>query len=71
MQDEMDSLHENHMYELTELSKGKKTLQNKWVYKLKPGDARKQPRFKARIVEGIPTKKGVDFDEILAIINQA
>ena len=33
MQDEMDSLHENHTYELVELPKGKRALQNKWVYK--------------------------------------
>ena len=31
MQDEMDSLHENHTYELMELPKGKRTLRNKWV----------------------------------------
>ena len=34
MQDEMDSLHENHTYELVELPKGKRALRNKWVYKL-------------------------------------
>ena len=38
MQEEMESLHENHTYELTEFPKGKKVLMNKWVYKLKPGD---------------------------------
>ena len=31
MQKEMDSLHENHTYELTELPKGKKALWNEWV----------------------------------------
>ena len=46
----MDSLHENHTYELVELPKGKRTLQNKWVYKLKPGDAGNPPRYKAKIV---------------------
>ena len=50
MQDEMDSLHENHTYELTELPKGKRELRNKWVYKLKPGDAKNPPRYKALIV---------------------
>ena len=47
MQDEMDSLHENHIYELVELPKGKRALRNKWVYKLKPGDGRNTPRYKA------------------------
>ena len=67
IQDETDSLPENHIYELTELPKGKKALQNKWVYKLKPGDGGNPPRYKARIVvKGFQQKKGVDFDEIFA-----
>ena len=67
MQEEMESLHENHTYELTELPKGKKALRNKWVYKLKPGDGGNPPRYKARIVvKGFQQKKGVDFDEIFA-----
>ena len=65
MQDEMDSLHENHTYERTELPKGKHALRNKWVYKLKLGDGENPPRFKARIaVKGFQKTKGVDFDEI-------
>ena len=67
MQDEIDSLHENHTYELVELSKGKRALLNKWVYKLKPGDGGNPPRYKSRIVvKGFQQKKGVDFDEIFA-----
>ena len=31
MQDEIDSLHENHTYELVELPKGKRAVRNKWV----------------------------------------
>ena len=38
MQDEMDSLNENHTYELVKLTKGKKSLKNKWVYELKHGE---------------------------------
>ena len=67
MQDEMDSLHENHTYELTGLPKGKRVLRNKWVYKLKPRDTGNPPRYKARIVvKGFQHKKGLDFDEIFA-----
>ena len=67
MQDQMDSLHENHTYELVELPKGKRELRNKWVYKLKLGDAGNPPRYKAKIVvKGFEQKKGVDFDEIFA-----
>ena len=64
MQDKMDSLHENHTHELTELPKGKRALRNKWVYKLKPGDAGNPPRYKARIVvKGfqVPTEERSGF----------
>ena len=67
----MDSLHENHTYELVELAKGKRALRNKWVYKLKPGDAGNPTRYKARIVvKGFQQKKGVDFDEIFSPVVQ-
>ena len=69
MQDEMDSLHENHTHELPELSKGKRALRNKWVYKLKRGDDGNAPRYKAGImVKGFQQKKGVNVDEILALV---
>ena len=69
MQDERDSLHENHTYKLTELPKLKRSLQNKWLYKLKLGDGGNPPRYKARIVvKGFQQKKGVDFDEIFASV---
>ena len=35
MQDEMKFLHENHTYELIKLSKGIRSLKNKWVFKVK------------------------------------
>ena len=50
MQDEMNSLHENHTYELMELPEGKKALRNKWVYKLKTREDASTPRYKALIV---------------------
>ena len=43
-------MHENHAYELTELPKGKRALQNKWVYMVKSGDGGNPQRYKARIV---------------------
>ena len=67
MHDEMDSLHENHTYELTELPKGKRVLRNKWVYKLKPGDAENPRRYKYHIVvNGFEQEKELKFDEIFA-----
>ncbi|GKV35980.1 hypothetical protein SLEP1_g44167 [Rubroshorea leprosula] len=49
MQEEMNSLHKNNTYELVELSKGRKTLKNKWVFKLKK-DGDKIVRYKAWLV---------------------
>ena len=67
MQDDMDSLHENYTYDLVELLKGKRALRNKWVYKVKIGEADNTPRYKARIVvKGFQQKKGINFDEIFA-----
>mgnify|MGYP000426822272 FL=1 len=44
---EMESLHENYTYDLVELSKGKRALRNKWVFKLKNGEDGSSPRYKA------------------------
>ena len=59
MESEMDSLIKNDTYELVQLSKGKRTLKNKWGYKLKRDNVTK---YKALlVVEGFGQKKGVDF----------
>ncbi|RVW11901.1 Retrovirus-related Pol polyprotein from transposon TNT 1-94 [Vitis vinifera] len=69
MQDEMESLHENHSFELVKLPKGKKTLKNRWVYRVKQEEHTSQPRYKARlVVKGFNQKKGIDFDEIFSPI---
>jgi hypothetical protein len=38
MKEEMDSLENNQTWDLVQLPAGKRTLQNKWVYKLKEED---------------------------------
>jgi len=50
MQEEMDSLHKNHTYELVKFPKGKKALKNKWVYRIKQEEHTPHPRYKARLV---------------------
>ena len=53
----MNSLWKNDTYELTELPKGRKTLKNKWVFKLK-NDDEKLLKYKARlVVKGFSQKK--------------
>ena len=61
MQEEMDSLHKNHTWELTPLPKGKKALHKKWVYRIKQEhDGSK--RYKARlVVKGFQQREGVDY----------
>ena len=50
MEEEMKSLHDNHTCDLVKLPKGKRTLKNKWVYKLKIEKQNSQSRYKARLV---------------------
>ena len=69
MQEEMNSLHENHTYKLIELPRGKKALRNKWAYKLKSGESENPLGYEAQIVvKGFQQKKGVEFDEIFASV---
>ena len=49
MKNEMNSLLGNQMWELAELPKGKKALQNKWVYRIKKVNAGCK-RYRARLV---------------------
>ncbi|WVZ01079.1 hypothetical protein V8G54_027148 [Vigna mungo] len=67
MEEEMQSLKENHTYDLVELPKERRALQNKWVFKLKNEENNPSPRYKAQIVvKGCNQKKGIDFDEIFS-----
>ena len=66
MKDEMTSLQKNKMWSLTKLSEGKKTLQNRWVYRLKE-EIDDRRRYKARlVVKGFQQKQGIDFTEIFS-----
>ena len=68
MQEEMNSLWKNDTYKLIELPKGRKTLKNKRVFKLK-NDNKKLLKYKARLVlKGFGQKQGIDFDEIFSPI---
>ena len=68
MDDEMRSLEKNDTWVLTELPTGKKTVLNKWVFRIKtePDDKR---RFKARLlVKGYSHRKGIDYAKIFSPI---
>ena len=59
MQQEINSLHENHTYDLMKFHEGSRDLRNKCVFKLKTGEYGCPPRYRARImVKGFRHKKG-------------
>nr|KYP73285.1 Retrovirus-related Pol polyprotein from transposon TNT 1-94 [Cajanus cajan] len=65
MQDEMKSLHDNHTYDLVKLPKGKRALENMWIFRVKQESNSTSPRYKGRlVVKGFKQRKGVDFNEI-------
>lgn len=67
MQEEIESLYKNHTFELVKLPKGKKTLKNKWVFRLKYENKSLQPRYKTiLVVKGFKQKKGINFEEIFS-----
>jgi hypothetical protein len=64
MKEEMDSLVNNHTWDLVQFLTRKRALHNKWVYRLKEEDEGKK-RYKDRlVVKGFAQNKGIDFDEI-------
>jgi hypothetical protein len=68
MKEEMDSLVNKQTWDLVQLPARKRSLQNKWVYKLKEEDGGKK-WYKARLdVKGLAQKKGIDFDEIFSLV---
>jgi len=66
MKDGMTFLQKNKTWSLTKLLEGKKTLQNKWVYRVKEeSDGRR--KYKARlVVKGFQQKQGIDFIKIFS-----
>ena len=46
----MKSLHDNHTYDLVKLPKGKRDLENKWIYRVKHERNSKSPRYRARLM---------------------
>jgi hypothetical protein len=67
MQEEIDSIQENHTWELTELLRGCRAIGLKWVFKQKKDESGAVIKNKARLIaKGYVQQDGVDFDEIFA-----
>jgi hypothetical protein len=69
MQEEIDSVEQNHTWELADLPHGHHAITLKWVYKLKRNKAGEVVKHKARLVaHGFVQWEGIDFEEVFAPI---
>ncbi|GFU02586.1 retrovirus-related Pol polyprotein from transposon TNT 1-94 [Trichonephila clavipes] len=64
MESEMNSLRENHTWELSDLPVGAKAIPCKWVYRLKTNPDGIINKYKARLVaRGFSQRQGIDYSE--------
>ena len=69
MQVKMDAIEKNKTWVLTDLPPRRKPISLKWVYKLKKNTEGEIVKYKARlVVRGFVQKKGVDFEEVFALV---
>jgi hypothetical protein len=67
MQQEMTALSDNKSWTLVDLPHGKRTVKNKWVFKVKKDADGNVERFKARLVaKGFTQQHGIDYNETFA-----
>lgn len=64
MQEEYDSLLQNHTWDLVDKPNGQKVIDNKWVFKTKSNPDDSIERYKARLVaRGFNQQHGIDYEE--------
>lgn len=71
MDTEIDTIEKNHTWELTDLPKGHKAIDLKWVFKLKRDTTNAVIKYKALLVaKGYVQQQGIDYDEVLALVTR-
>ncbi|WCJ34767.1 Retrovirus-related Pol polyprotein from transposon TNT 1-94 [Euphorbia peplus] len=71
MQSEIDSIEKNKTWVLTDLPKGHKAIDLKWVFKIKKDTSGEIIKHKARIVaKGYVQKHGIDYEEVFAPVTR-
>ncbi|KFY94725.1 hypothetical protein V500_03088, partial [Pseudogymnoascus sp. VKM F-4518 (FW-2643)] len=69
MEDEVNSLTENHTWDLVDRPKDRAVLTGKWVYKHKRGSGCEILRYKSRwVVRGFEQQEGLDYYETFASV---
>jgi len=69
LQDDMESMRKNHVWDLVDLPPGRKTIENKWVLKVKQNAKGYIERYRARLMaKGYTQREGIDYKETISSV---